>query len=349
MKPSIESPGASFSKVKRMKLIIQIPCLNEEENLAQVLGGIPRHIPGIDIIETQVIDDGSTDRTVAIAEEMGVTYILRNHANRGLAYSFQAGIENALRHGADIIVNTDGDHQYDSSNIPDLVKPIVDKKADIVLGDRQPGQNAEFSIVKRILQKVGSAVVRNLAQVDISDAVSGFRAYSREAALGINVITRFSYTTETLIHAGQQGYTITSVVVSTNPTKRPSRLFRSMWSFVSKQAATIIRSYVMYRPLNAFMSLGGVMILIGALPVLRFLYLFMIGQGDGNVQSLVLGGVFLLAGYITVILALLSETIATNRQLLERVLRRLHEIELAKSDTSPTTEAASARPRKPQP
>lgn len=328
-----------------MKLVIQIPCLNEEENIAQVLAGIPAHIPGISVIETQIIDDGSTDRTVEIARQMGVTHILRNHANRGLAYSFQAGIENALRHGADIIVNTDGDHQYDSGSIADLVRPIIENKADIVLGDRQPGKNKAFSPLKRLLQKIGSSVVSSFANVDITDAVSGFRAYSREAALGINVMTRFSYTTETLIHAGQKGFTITSVLVNTNKTERPSRLFRSTWSFVSKQAATILRSYVMYRPLNAFMILGGVMIFIGLLPVIRFLYLFLTGDGDGNIQSLVLGGVFLLAGYITVILALLSDTIATNRQLLERVLRRLHDIEMAQDNP---TEKATAKQRDPR-
>ena len=177
-------------------------------------------------------------------------------------------------------------------------------------------------------------MVSNLAQVDISDAVSGCGAYSREAALSINVMTRFSYTTETPIHAGQQGFKITSIAINTNPTSRPSRLFRSMWSFVGKQAATILRSYVMYRPLNAFMSLGAVMILIGLLPVLRFLYLFLAGDGDGNIQSLVLGGVFLLAGYITVILALLSDTIATNRQLLERILRRVRDIEMAHAEAT---------------
>lgn len=312
-----------------MKLIIQIPCLNEDANLEKVLRDIPGEIQGISVIETQVIDDGSVDRTVEIAHMMNVTHILRNKSNRGLAYSFQRGIENALLNGADIIVNTDGDNQYDSSSISDLVKPIVDGRADIVLGDRQPSRNAEFSPLKRLLQKVGSKVVSNLAQVDIMDAVSGFRAYSREAAMGINVMTRFSYTTETLIHAGQQGLTITSVLVKTNITNRPSRLFRSMRSFISKQAATILRSYVMYRPLNAFMTLGGVIMLIGMLPVIRFLYFFLIGEGDGKVQSLVLGGVFLLAGYITVVLALLSDTIATNRQLLERILKRVRRLEMA--------------------
>jgi glycosyltransferase involved in cell wall biosynthesis len=312
-----------------MKLIIQIPCLNEDANLEKVLRDIPAKIQGISVIETQVIDDGSLDRTVEIARMMNVTHILGNKSNRGLAYSFQRGIENALLNGADIIVNTDGDNQYDSSSISDLVKPIVDGRADIVLGDRQPSRNTEFSPLKRLLQKVGSKVVSNLAQVDIMDAVSGFRAYSREAAMSINVMTRFSYTTETLIHAGQQGHTITSVLVKTNITNRPSRLFRSMRSFISKQAATILRSYVMYRPLNAFMTLGSVIMLIGMLPVIRFLYFFLIGEGDGKVQSLLLGAMFLLAGYITMVLALLSDTIATNRQLLERILKRVRRLEMA--------------------
>ncbi len=319
-----------------MKLIVQIPCLNEEENLAAVLASVPRQIAGITTIETQIIDDGSTDRTVEIARALGVTHILQNRFNRGLAYSFQKGIEHALAQGADIIVNTDGDNQYDSACIADLVAPLVERRADIVLGDRQPTKNMAFSPLKRLLQKWGSAVVSNLARVDISDAVSGFRAYTREAALNINVMTRFSYTTETLIHAGQQGMKITSVVIRTNKTERPSRLFTSMRSFVTKQAGTIVRSYVMYRPLNAFMKLGGVMILIGLIPVLRFLIRFLAGNGDGNVQSLVLGGVFLLAGYITIILALLSETIATNRKLLEQVLRRVRTLEAAQGNAPET-------------
>lgn len=326
-----------------MKLIVQIPCLNEEENLPRVLAGLPETIPGIETIETQVIDDGSTDRTVEVARDHGVTYILRNTHNKGLAYSFQRGIEHALARGADIIVNTDGDNQYDGSSIPTLVAPIVEGRADIVLGDRKPTANKEFSALKRLLQGVGSSVVRNLAQVEIADAVSGFRAYSREAAFGINVMTRFSYTTETLIHAGQQGLTITSVDIKTNKTTRPSRLFRSMRSFIAKQATTILRSYVMYRPLNAFMTLGGVMLLIGAVPVVRFLYFFAIGEGDGKVQSLVLGGVFLLAGYLTIVLALLSDTIATNRRLLENILRRVRKLEMEqRQETMAASEITTA-------
>jgi glycosyltransferase involved in cell wall biosynthesis len=276
-----------------------------------------------------VIDDGSTDRTYEIAKKLNVTHVLRNKSNKGLACSFQSGINNALVQGADIIVNTDGDNQYCGSSITDLVKPIVEGRADIVLGDRKPTENTEFSPLKRLLQGVGSVVVRNLAKVEIDDAVSGFRAYSREAAFGINVMTRFSYTTETLIHAGQQGMTITSVVIKTNKTTRPSRLFKSTRSFISKQAVTILRSYIMYRPLNAFSKLGAMILLLGLFPIFRFLYFFMTGEGEGHVQSLVLGGVLFLAGYVTIVLALLSDTIATNRRLLEQVLNKVRKLEMA--------------------
>ncbi|WP_299410258.1 glycosyltransferase family 2 protein [uncultured Roseobacter sp.] len=311
-----------------MKLIIQIPCLNEEETLPAVLRDLPTTIPGIDIIETQIIDDGSTDHTVAVAQELGVTYIVRNKTNKGLARSFQKGIEHALLRGADIIVNTDGDNQYDGNSIPDLVKPIVEDRADIVLGDRDTASNMEFSALKRRLQAVGSSVVQRMAGIEVTDAVSGFRAYSREAAFSINVMTTFSYTTETLIHAGQMGLTIVSVPVGTNSKTRPSRLFSSMSSFIKKQALTILRSYVMYRSLNAFSTLGAVMIVIGIVPIIRFLYFYFIGEGGGNIQSLILGSMFLLAGYLTLVLALLSDTIATNRRLIEATLRRVRHLEI---------------------
>ena len=310
-----------------MKLIIQIPCYNEEETLPDVVAAIPRSIEGIDEIELLVIDDGSSDKTVEIAKSCGVHHIIRNIGNKGLARSFQAGMEAALKKGADIIVNTDGDNQYCGASIPALVQPIIEKRADIVVGDRNPGANPEFSLPKRFLQRFGSSVVRNLSKTTVTDAVSGFRAYSRDAALSINVMTSFSYTTETLIHAGQHGLVIKSVPVETNPSTRPSRLAGSMLGFLRKQGVTILRSYFMYRSLNAFLMAGLIMIAIGILPILRFLYFYAIGEGDGKVQSLILGSMFLLAGYITVVIAFLSDALATNRRLTESVLQRVRRIE----------------------
>lgn len=315
-----------------MKLIIQIPCYNEEETLPAVLADMPASIPGIDAIEIQVIDDGSTDRTVEVARAHGVRHIVANKTNKGLARTFQKGIGNALAQGADIIVNTDGDHQYPGRYIADLVRPILEHRADVVIGDRNPGRNPEFSATKRLLQRIGSSVVRRMAGVDIRDAVSGFRAYSREAALKINVMTSFSYTTETLIHAGQHGMTIVSVPIETNPVTRPSRLFGSISGFLRKQVVSILRSYFMYRPLYAFLTLGLLMLAIGAVPILRFLWFYAIGEGDGKIQSLVIGGLFVGIGYITVVIAFLSDSIATNRRLLEEVLERLRKSDTRDSD-----------------
>ncbi|MEZ5744005.1 MAG: glycosyltransferase family 2 protein [Sphingomonadaceae bacterium] len=310
-----------------LRLIVQIPCFNEEDSLKAVLDDMPREIPGVSSIEVQIIDDGSTDRTVEVALANGVDHIVRNKSNKGLARTFQAGINNALAQGADIIVNTDGDHQYPGRYIVDLVKPIVEGRADVVIGDRNPSENPEFSVLKRKLQKVGTAVVENLSGIEVSDAVSGFRAYSREAALKINVMTSFSYTTETLIHAGQNGLTVVAVPVETNSATRPSRLFKSMGSFLRKQVVTILRSYFMYRPLNAFLTLGIAASLIGMVPILRFLYFFMIGEGDGKVQSLVIGSLFVSMGYITTVIAFLSDAIATNRRISEECLERLRKID----------------------
>ncbi len=329
--PAAESAARQVKTARRtprpLKLVVQIPCFNEEKTLPATLAAIPRKIPGVGVVEIQVVDDGSSDATVEIAERLGVDHIVRHARNKGLASAFQAGIENALSVGADIIVNTDGDNQYDGSSIPDLIRPIVDRQADIVLGDRKPGQNTEFSRSKRLLQRLGSRVVRNLAGVEVSDAVSGFRAYSRDAAMTINVMTPFSYTVETLIHAGQHGLTVASVPVRTNPVSRPSRLFRSNLQFIRKQIVTILRSCLMYRALSTFLALGLLLLGIGAVPVLRFLYFYVTGQGDGHVQSLVLGSVFLMAGYLTVVVAFLSDTIATNRRLTEAALIRLRRLE----------------------
>jgi glycosyltransferase involved in cell wall biosynthesis len=336
------SAGRSSFRTRPLKLIVQVPCYNEAETLPDVLAAIPRVIEGIAVVEVQVIDDGSSDATFEVARRANADHIVRQKSNKGLASSFQAGIDNALAQGADIIVNTDGDNQYCGSSIPDLVRPILEGRADIVLGDRRPSENREFSFGKRLLQRLGTRVVKRLAGIEVPDAVTGFRAYSREAAMSISVMTRFSYTVETLIHAGQRGLTVISVPVKTNPATRPSRLFKSTWQFMARQAVTMLRSCVMYRPLQTFMSVGILIAIIGALPILRFLYFFATGEGDGHVQSLVLGGVFLLAGYLTMVIAFLSDTIATNRRLTEEVLLRLRRLEARRQ--MPDPEVIETRP-----
>lgn len=305
-----------------MKLIVQIPCYNEADTLGEVLASIPRQIPGVDKVETLVIDDGSTDRTVEIAWESGADHVISNRGNLGLARTFERGIEACLTAGADIIVNTDGDHQYPGTAIPELIQPILDGRADVVVGDRKPGDNPEFSAIKRLLQRLGSAVVRQLSGVNVHDAVSGFRAYDREAALRMNVLSSFSYTTETLIQLGRRGMAVESVPIPTNPETRPSRLSKSIWGFVGKQMITIIRSYILYRPLRALGSLALFLIFVGTVPILRFLYFFSIGEGSGNIQSLILGSMLFLMGFVTFVGALLSDIISGNRMLLERTLER---------------------------
>ncbi|MEQ8900587.1 MAG: glycosyltransferase family 2 protein [Roseovarius sp.] len=317
----------TYSCGMNLKVIVQIPCYNEAKTLPAVLADIPEIIEGVGPVEIQVIDDGSDDDTIEVARRHGVHHILQQKGNKGLARSFQAGIEHALRLGADIIVNTDGDNQYCGRSIPDLVRPIAEKRADIVLGDRRPGESPHFSPFKRLLQRVGSRLVRALSGIDASDAVTGFRAYSRDSALSITVMTRFSYTVETLIHAGQRGLTVISVPVETNAPTRPSRLAPSKRHFVSRQVVTMFRSCLMYRPLRTFLIAGIAMSIVGLVPILRFLWFYAIGAGDGHVQSLVLGGVLLLAGYFTVIVAFLSDIVGTNRKLTEETLIRLRRIE----------------------
>ncbi|MEM9784561.1 MAG: glycosyltransferase family 2 protein [Pseudomonadota bacterium] len=300
-----------------MKLIVQIPCYNEEATLAATVADIPRAIDGIEAVEVLIVDDGSTDRTVEIARAAGVDHIIRNTANRGLAPSFARGLQACLERGADIIVNTDGDNQYDGACIRDLVRPVVEGRADVVVGDRQTAQIAHFSPLKKWLQRTGSALVRSLSGVDVADAVSGFRAYSRDAAIATNVMSPFSYTIETLIQAGASGMVVLSVPVRTRHRTRPSRLFNSIPHFLSRQFVTLIRAYVMYRSLRFFSAIGAVFVVIGALPVIRFLILFALGAGDGKLQSLFLGGVLILAGVLSFVAALLADAIAMNRRLLE--------------------------------
>jgi len=316
-----------------MKLIVQIPCYNESETLPEVVAGIPRTVEGVDRVEILVVDDGSGDGTADVARALGVDHVVRNASNVGLARSFQRGIDACLRLGADVIVNTDGDHQYPGAAIPALIAPILRGEADVVVGDRQPHRSPHFSGSKRWLQRLGSGIVRSMSGVQVADAVSGFRAYSRAAALQMNVITTFSYTTETLIHAGRNGIHVASVPIETNAPTRPSRLFESVPAFLGKQAVTMVRSFTMYRPLRAFILLAAIMLALGVMPIVRFLYFFALGQGDGHVQSLVLGAMFFTVGCMTLVIALLGDTIATNRQLMEATLQRVKQLEYAAHET----------------
>jgi glycosyltransferase involved in cell wall biosynthesis len=311
-----------------MKLIVQIPCFNEEATLPQTVADIPTRIDGIAQIEILVIDDGSTDRTVEVAWAAGVDHVVRHHANRGLARSFRTGLDACLRLGADIIVNTDGDNQYAGADIPRLIRPILEGRADIVIGDRQPGQIAHFSPLKKRLQALGSWVVRQLSATSVPDAVSGFRAISRDAALQLNILSGFSYTIEMLIQAGRRRMAIVSVPVKTNPVDRPSRLFKSIPRFISLSVATMLRAFSMYKPLRVFFLIGLVLSLVGAVPVLRFLYFWMLGDSAGHIQSLILGGVLLVIGFVTFLIGLVADLISFNRQLLELVLEKLRRLEL---------------------
>ena len=311
-----------------MKLIVQIPCYNEERTLPATVADIPRRIEGIDRVEVLVVDDGSTDGTVEAARQAGVDHIVQHTGNRGLARSFATGLAACLKQGADIIVNTDGDNQYSGASIPDLVRPVVEGRADVVVGDRRTDLIPHFSPFKKWLQRSGSRLVRYLSGLAIPDAVSGFRAYSREAALRLNVLSDFSYTVESLIQAGRMGLEVVSVPVETNPKTRESRLFRSLPGFLWKQLLTMVRSYTMYRSLRVFAVMGLVLLMIGVIPVVRFLIFFALGQGDGKVQSLILGGVFITLGYVTFVSALLADAIAMNRRLLETTVETVRRLEL---------------------
>jgi len=312
-----------------MKLIVQIPCYNEEKTLPETVADIPRQIDGVDQVEILIIDDGSSDRTVEVAREIGVDHIVRHKTNRGLARTFRSGIDACLRLGADIIVNTDGDNQYAGQDIPKLIAPILAGEADVVVGDRQTERVAHFSESKKMLQRLGSSVVRRLSETTIPDAVSGFRAISRDAALQLNIISPFSYTIEMLIQAGKKHMAITSVPVGTNPKTRDSRLFKSIPKFIERSLTTMVRMYAMYQPLRVFFFMGMTLSIIGAIPVLRFLYYYLIGSGTGHIQSLILGGVLLMMGFITFLVGLVADLISFNRQLVEMTLERVRRIELA--------------------
>jgi glycosyltransferase involved in cell wall biosynthesis len=301
-----------------MKLVVQIPCLNEEATLPLVLKSIPKKIHGIDEIEVLVIDDGSTDRTVGVASEHGVKHFVRHARNQGLGRSFHDGVLKALEMGADIVVNTDGDNQYPQDRIGDLVQPIIKGESDIVIGDRQTHKIAHFSWFKKQLQKLGSAVVNKAAGTRLPDAASGFRAYSRESLIRLNTITRFSYCTETIIQAGNKGLHIESVVIDTNPKLRESRLFNSTWEHVVKSGVTIVRAYVMYKPYVIFGVLGWVLFLIGLVPFARFVGLSIRdGSTTGHVQSLLIGSLFMIGAFLCLVLNIIADLIRINRILIE--------------------------------
>ena len=310
-----------------MKLIVQIPCYNESRTLPLVIASIPRRIPGLDRVEVLVVDDGSTDGTPDLARALGVDHVVRHVGNKGLAQAFRTGIDACLRLGADLIVNTDGDNQYPQHEIPRLIAPILEGRAEMVVADRQTARIAHFSPTKKALQALGSWAVRRVSRTEVPDAPSGFRAYSREAALRLNVVTPYSYTLETLIQAGARRTAIAYVPVSVNPQTRPSRLFGSTLNYVKHQLATIVRTYAMYEPLRVFTLVGLAIILAGLVLMLRFLYFFALGY-PGLVQSLLVGVGCVIVGFQVMLNGLLADLIAANRRLLEETLYRLRRAEV---------------------
>jgi glycosyltransferase involved in cell wall biosynthesis len=329
-----------------LKLIVQIPCFNEEGTLPETIADIPRRIEGIDEIEILVIDDGSTDQTIEIARALDVHHIVRQTRNRGLAAAFGAGLDACLKAGADIIVNTDGDNQYSGGDISRLVRPILDGRADIVVGDRQTRHLAHFSPFKKVLQSVGSLVVRRLSNVEVPDAVSGFRAISREAAMRLNIISGFSYTIEMLIQAGRKRMAVVSVPITTNKVTRQSRLFKSIPDFIKRSVVTMLRIYAMYSPLRAFTTLGVWLAVAGLIPIARFIYFYFADGGAGHIQSLILGGVLIVIATVALLAGLVADLIGFNRQLLEITLEKVREIELQLGRTARADRSMPPLPRR---
>lgn len=311
-----------------MKLIIQIPCFNEEETLPITIRDIPKKIPGIREVEVLIIDDGSSDNTVETAKRLGVNHIVRFPRNRGLAEAFKAGIDACLKLGADIIVNTDADNQYKGSDIPKLIAPILNGSYEMVIGDRKTDTIEHFSSTKKFFQKFGSSVVRKLSRTDVPDTTSGFRAYSRDAALKLNVVSEFTYTLETIIQAGHKKIAVGHVEIGTNGKLRESRLFKGIFNYMRRSAKTIIRIYTMYRPMRVFMTAGLISALIGILIGVRFLFFYFGGSGSGHIQSLILVAVLLIIGFQLGTLGLIADLISSNRKLLEDVLYRVKKLEL---------------------
>ena len=315
-----------------MKLVVQIPCYNEEETLPVTLMDIPRTFRGVDEVEILIIDDGSVDKTVDVAMQEGVNHIVRLRSHKGLAEGFSAGIDACLQLGADIIVNTDADNQYQGKDIQKLIDPIISGEADMVVGDRNIDEIRHFSFIKRRLQRLGSWLVRQVSGTRIPDVTSGFRAFSRDAALRLNVISRFTYTLETIIQAGKKNMAVTHVPVRTNEKLRPSRLFSSIPSYIKRSLATIVNIYTLYEPLKIFLYIGGTIFGVGFIIALRFLYFYFIQNTAGHVQSLILSAIFMMIGFQVIILGLVANLIGSNRRLLEDALYRIKKIELNKKD-----------------
>ncbi|QOW24155.1 glycosyltransferase family 2 protein [Lysobacter sp. H23M47] len=312
-----------------MKLIIQIPCLNEAGTLAIALANMPRQVPGFDQVEWLIIDDGSTDGTGELARELGVDHVIRHPVNRGLATAFMTGLDACLRRGADVIVNTDADNQYEASDIPKLTAPVLAGEADMVIGTRPIDQTEHFSWIKKKLQHLGSWAVRMASKTYVEDAPSGFRAISRGTAMQLNVFNAYTYTLETIIQAGQSNLRIVSVPVRTNPDLRPSRLVKSIPSYVKRSLLTIIRVFVIYRPLALFVYIGSVFLAIGVIAGLRFVYHYLQGAGDGHVQSVIFASLFITLGVLLYMMGLIGDLIATNRKLLERISLQMRRLDLS--------------------
>lgn len=306
-----------------MKLVVQIPCFNEEKTLPLVLAEIPKKIEGIDKIEIQIIDDGSTDKTVEIAKKLGVDKIISHKINRGLGISFSDGMETALIDGADILVNTDGDNQYPGKYIKDLVLPILEDRADIVIGDRQTIKIKHFSDKKKKLQSIGSSTVRYLSGVNVPDAVSGFRAYSRKSLMELNVLTKFSYCIDTIVQAGKKGLKVVSIPIETNRPTRESRLFRNIGEHVRKSSVNLLRLFAIYEPFKTFLIIGSVLAIPALFFMIRFVYfyLFVPSEARGHIQSLVFGSAFMVASVQMFALGILADLISVNRNLMERILK----------------------------
>jgi glycosyltransferase involved in cell wall biosynthesis len=339
-----------------MKLIIQIPCFDEAEQLPETLADLPREVPGVDRVEWLVIDDGSTDDTVGVARAHGVDHVVRLTNNKGLAAAFQAGLDACLKLGADIIVNTDADNQYYGGDIERLVAPIIAGDADMVVGDRETDTIEHFSPLKKRLQRLGSAVVRRASNTTVPDTTSGFRAYNREAALQMNVVSKFTYTLETIIQAGKVVVAVDHVPIRTNPKTRESRLFPSMASYVRRNTVSIFRVYTMYEPLRVFTAAAAAVALVGVFIWARFIYYFISGQGHGHVQSLILGSTLFIVSVQLAALGVIGDILASTRLLQQRTLERVRRIELqvgvepshyepgpAQTDHKPTTGAQAGR------